>query len=446
MKIFKMDRDIIMFVDFFRRLSWKERELFRRNRSQFTFVLKRFEGFGVCMMMGFSILYLFYQQIHLPLSALPINLFVVFCILVLGLFFLYFMNGFVRLPYFLFYIVLFLIIFHHPGHPGFANEPLEKQLILYAVFTLIQAIRPGKFSGLPLILFLSFHFFLLIEDPRSIHPFVINLLIWVSVTTLLLEFVIYYITISYMFLKEKQIQEISELTLADKVHNNFFPDFRENDHLRFFSYRLPQNINSGDFFDFIFLREINIGFFFADVAGHGISSSMMSAALKIMLMKMPYLHRTNPQLLLTALDTMIYEYYQSHHITAVYLFFDIVNETTIIANGGHPPVFFSRAGGSFVEIETTGSLIGYKIKDPIAGEIRIPLEPGDRFFVYTDGLTDYKTSSEHVNQDDFLLPIVNERRDLNGDELIDAVIEAVRTREDFSEFRDDVMIALLEIK
>jgi anti-anti-sigma regulatory factor len=74
-------------------------------------------------------------------------------------------------------------------------------------------------------------------------------------------------------------------------------------------------------------------------------------------------------------------------VTAVYCLIDIGRATVDIASAGHPPVHLARAGGKVSLIEKTGPALGLHA-DATFKETHIDLQPGDRLFLYSDGLTD----------------------------------------------------------
>ena len=357
-----------------------------------------------------------------------------------------------QLYYSLFYVLLFLTVSH--SGMGFAGESSEGYL-LYIAFSLSQALRVGRFPGLPVILFLLAHWFVfdatdffgdaLDKDLESALLRGGFTFAWAAAFALFLESVLYFATMRYLELLARRRKEDADLELASRVHESLFPDFTENEFMRLHVYRSPENHTGGDFYDILHMREGGLGFFFADVAGHGISSAMMSAALKALLASVPYRMRQNPEAMMDHLDTVLSDEYASHHASGVYMFLDFQHQLVRLANAGHPAVYYSPAGGPFEEIETQGAVLGYRIRQPIAREKLMPCKSGDRFLLYTDGLTEYRRKSG----DDFDLSmdaLLQNVQHQSTTELLPALLAAVRQRPDFARFRDDVMLALIEIK
>lgn len=351
--------------------------------------------------------------------------------------------------YSVFYILSFLILSHMAG----TDDPNE-QFLLYIAFSLSQALRAGRLPGLPVIGFLCIHrvatipsdiqLMTLVGDPvfRGVFTFA-----WAVFFALFLETVLFFAVNRYLELLARRRQEDADLELASRVHESLFPNFVENEYLRLHVYRSPENHTGGDFYDLLHMREGSLGFFFADVAGHGISSAMMSAAMKVILATLPYHLRMRPADLLDHLDEVVSREYESHHASGVYMCFDLPNKTIRLANAGHPLVLYSPAGESFREFKSVGSVIGYRIQSPIANELALPLRSGDRFLLYTDGLTEYSPKNgAEIDLSISMEEIMDDISSAPTPELLDNILNNIRNRPDFERFRDDVMLALIEIK
>lgn len=351
--------------------------------------------------------------------------------------------------YSIFYILSFLILSHVAGTGDAAD-----QFLLYIAFSLAQALRAGRLPGLPVVSFLCLHWALSVhigaaapasgEEPvfRAAFTFA-----WAVLFALFLESILFSGVQRYLELLARRRQEDADLELASRVHESLFPNFVENDFMRLHVYRSPENHTGGDFYDLLNMREGSLGFFFADVAGHGISSAMMTAAMKVILATLPYRLRMRPAELLDHLDEIVSREYRSHHATAVYMCFDLPNKEIRLSNAGHPLVMYSQAGAAFRELESEGSVIGYRIHTPIATEAALPMQSGDRFLLYTDGLLEYTPrNGASIDLSLAIEEILASATEVATADLPGRIIEEVRNRPDFERFRDDVMLALIEIK
>jgi hypothetical protein len=347
--------------------------------------------------------------------------------------------------YSIFYILTFLILRNNTAPENTIGA--GHNFLLYISLTLTQGLRAGRFPGWPVIAFLAGHW-LFVEtgfrggsaEFREIFTFV-----WAVMFALFLESVLHFAAIRYLELISRRRKEDADLEMARRVHESLFPGFVENEHLRLHVYRSPENHTGGDFYDLLQMRDGNLAFFFADVAGHGISSAMMSAAMKVLLAGTPYNLRLKPAALLDHLDEIISREYASHHASGVYIFFNFAAAVARFANAGHPAVLHAGAGEAFEELESSGSVLGYRIARPIATEVTVPLRSGDRFLLYTDGLTEYRPRNGAVLDLQMEEVLAGIERMPNSRVLAEA-LQRIQSRPDFGRFRDDVMLALIEIK
>ena len=351
--------------------------------------------------------------------------------------------------YSFYYILIFTILFYFQ-HIYIDRYDFEKDFIFLLSLIVLQAFRSGKYTAFPVIfffltVFISHHYKYLFDfNERGI--FYLFLILWISFITLVFESILYYISLDYLELREKRDREKYELELSRIVYNNFFPDFRENDKLKFYVWRSEQNQAGGDFYDLIQLREKDMGMFFADISAHGVSSAMMAGALKMILQKRSYHEKIHPGKLMTKLDKIFHKDYKSHHASAVYIFFNFTEMKVSLVNAGHPAVLYAKKNSPFKELQTEGSILGYALSDPIAEEISLPISSGDRFIVYTDGLTDYKTKTNSINIIEDIEEIVNQFYKHDSNDLMADLPAYISSLPDFKDFRDDIVIGIIEVQ
>lgn len=350
-----------------------------------------------------------------------------------------------------YYVIIFLLVYYFPliADLPLHVHPKSYKYLLHLSLLIAQALRPHLRGGGVVMLLLIVHSALeFYFDPRPIDSsdqlrFIV--FAWLSLIVLYIERLNFLNSFKFFDLAWRKRREGEELKLAEQVHKNLFPQFKENDSIRLYSRRMSPELTGGDFFDLVYLREGNLGLFFTDISGHGISAAMMSAAVKVVIQGMPYRNRMNPARFLSHVDEVMSAEYGSHHASALYLYLDFQEKLARLANAGHPPLLYSQSGRPFTEVESDGALLGYALRAPIADEIVLPVLPGDRFLFYTDGLLECrgkmgKAFMPHIH--DFLDGL--ER--LPADRLIDHLLDRVRERPEFAGFRDDVMLVLIEVK
>ena len=251
----------------------------------------------------------------------------------------------------------------------------------------------------------------------------------------------------YAVLLQDKISVNRDMGLARNVHESLFPQITKIKGLKFEVFRKSHNQIGGDFYDFIQLREGNIGIFITDVAGHGYSSAMVAAMLKVMVSTLPYYLKLDPTGLLGYIDKKLSTEIKSHHATALYIFINFLNQTILLGNAGHPYFIYAKKGEEFKEIETFGTLLGFGLHDPIVETKEFKYESGDRFFIYTDGLIENMNEKEELLESTGLLKILNRHRNITNLKILkEKVISDISAFSGRADFTDDAMFLAFEIE
>lgn len=193
------------------------------------------------------------------------------------------------------------------------------------------------------------------------------------------------------------------------------------------SYYEPAREIGGDFFELFPLRRRGrpLGITIADVTGKGIAAALLMAfarpvihsALQAASGPADALRRTN-RILVDELHTALF-------ITALVGRLDVRTGHMAIANAGHePPLLIPADGSPIVAIEDGGRMLG--MSSPLdLPETEIDLAPGDRFLLYTDGVTDAMTTSGERFGKDRMLATIEGARGGSAHDIVDALSVAV---------------------
>lgn len=326
--------------------------------------------------------------------------------------------------------------------------------LVSCILIVIQAVRFNRYAIINVFIFTSvlftiFHISYMVHKliPIDITRSAISYLLFLSSTVvgqLLYEAKVKAFH-SYIRVYEEKFDVDKELLLARNVQESLFPGPLQTDNMRYIAFRKTHKHIGGDFYDFVQLREGNLGIFLTDVAGHGISSALIAAIIKVMVSNIPYIYKLDPPSLLTYLDERLSNEFASYHATALYLYLNFIDNTVSIANAGHPYVIYSRKGEPFVEIKTVGTIIGFKMRNPVADQVMIELHKGDRFFIYTDGIIECTNQEDEMLGSHNLLELLNQFRDKEIDEIKPKLLTELAKYRGGQDFDDDAMFLIFEI-
>lgn len=154
----------------------------------------------------------------------------------------------------------------------------------------------------------------------------------------------------------------------------------------------------GDFYDVLPVGGISYDYIVADVSGHDLRTSYVTSALKA-LFSQNCNPVTSPAESLGMVNSVLCRILENGtHITAAFARLNRAQNTLSYVNAGHPPPILLRASGE-VEIPTaSGDILG--VFDSVWFEtLTIPVFPGDRLFLYTDGLIEGFGSTKITRED-----------------------------------------------
>jgi sigma-B regulation protein RsbU (phosphoserine phosphatase) len=148
----------------------------------------------------------------------------------------------------------------------------------------------------------------------------------------------------------------------------------------------------GDIFNIQRVEEDEVGLYMLDVCGHGVPAALISVAASQFLAGPRGLmgggcQLASPETVLNHLNEAFpFERFDSY-FSIVCMSIDIRRGTLTYGGAGHPPPVLLRAGRDIELLDYRGPVIGFGPETPY-GQKEIHLEPGDKLFLYTDGLTE----------------------------------------------------------
>ncbi len=241
-----------------------------------------------------------------------------------------------------------------------------------------------------------------------------------------------------------------QLRLAGLVQQDFLPTaLPHTDEVRWATVFLPAEWVSGDIYNIVRIDEQHIGFYVADVVGHGMPAALLTIFLKQSLVMRETMERNyrvfSPAEVMKNLnERMAAQKFSGYQFaTCCYCLLNIKTLQLTYARAGHPYPILIRSGQQPEQLEIRGSLLG--VFDNVEYiQQTIQLQAGDKLLLYSDGaepfigrfddLTGFRFKEQFCQVKD--LPIV---------ELMDRLGEFAQNQKvDLAEV-DDITAAGLEI-
>lgn len=246
----------------------------------------------------------------------------------------------------------------------------------------------------------------------------------------------------YIEAAEKRIEQ--ELVFARTIQESSLPrvfKFPGRDEFEVFASMKAAKEVGGDFYDFFFVDATRLALVIADVSGKGIPASLFMMRSKTAVRSFAEAGGT-PSEILTKANNALCEGNDAEMFVTVWI--GIVDlETGIMkcANAGHEYPLIKRAGGDFELFKDKHTLALAAMEGAKAREYEIELKPGDKLFVYTDGIPE--AINEDVDQygTDRLVQEINTVKDKSFTRILPYLSDSVaRFRGDAEQFDDITML------
>ncbi len=180
-------------------------------------------------------------------------------------------------------------------------------------------------------------------------------------------------------LHQARIEELRDAQKAILVRPQNLPE------ASFSVFYEPLEGAGGDFYDVVAVDSGVFGYFVADVSGHGASAAFLTSAIKALLRQYtgPLF---SPEDTMRGIDTVMRQMLgEEQYLTACYGNLNRRTGRLSVVSAGHPPVLVVSPSGQAQRLEMDSDPLGI-FSSLVIKRKEIQVSPGDRFFLYTDGL------------------------------------------------------------
>ena len=215
----------------------------------------------------------------------------------------------------------------------------------------------------------------------------------------------------------------AELNVATKIQSEMlprvFPPYKNHPEIELFATMTPAKEVGGDFYDFFMVDDDHFVVSVADVSGKGVPAALFMVIAKTLLKDAAYRFKTPAEIFEHVNETLCESNESGLFVTCWLAIFEISTGKLTFANAGHTsPVIYKDGEISFLESKPNLMLaamegIPYKNHE-------ISIKPGDRLFLYTDGITEATNSSNQLYGEERLLSIMKteKAKNLTSKELL----------------------------
>ncbi len=247
-------------------------------------------------------------------------------------------------------------------------------------------------------------------------------------------------------LKNSRIE--SELSLAKDIQThmlpNIFPPFPDQNEVDLYATMNPAKEVGGDFYDFFWLDEKNIAVVIADVSGKGVPAALVMVITKT-LIKNEVLAGDSPAEAFIKVNHMLCEGNDNNmFVTAWMGVLDTETGVLTYVNAGHNPPLVRLADGSFTFLKARSGLVLAVMDGLRYRQSTLQMQPGDRIFLYTDGVTEADNPAKEMYGEDRLQAYLNAHaNDLHRD-VISGLTADIKTFAGTEPQFDDMTMLMLD--
>jgi sigma-B regulation protein RsbU (phosphoserine phosphatase) len=254
-----------------------------------------------------------------------------------------------------------------------------------------------------------------------------------------------YVGVQMALSGERRLHSIeSELAIAQEIQASILPSKNpEVKNLAVAAAYRPMTAVAGDFYDFIAVDESRAGFLVADVTGHGVPAALIASMIKVAIQSLaPY--ADDPREVLNGLNRILFAQLRSQLVSAAYLWIDTEKRKALYSAAGHPPLLSWR-GGKVERIESNGLLLGV-LPDAEYPLCEMAVQAGDRFLLYTDGVSEPENGGGEAFGSHRLEEVVRDNHLRLPSELLEQLLSEIHKWQPAStEQKDDITLVVIDV-
>ena len=248
-------------------------------------------------------------------------------------------------------------------------------------------------------------------------------------------------------LKEKE-RLAKELITARQIQSSvlphIFPPFPDRKEINLFASMDPARDVGGDFYDFFFIDEDHLCLVIADVSGKGIPAALFMMFAKRIIEDYARTEHSADRIL-EKTNELLCDNNQAEMFVTVWLgILEISTGRLTASNAGHEYPAFRKKDGPFeIFKDKHGFVIGGIDGVPYT-EYSLQMNPGDKIFVYTDGVPEATAANEELFGTDRMIDALNSCAEGRPEDILHGVRRAVDAFVGDAEQFDDLTMMCLE--
>lgn len=254
----------------------------------------------------------------------------------------------------------------------------------------------------------------------------------------------------YMEELAQQERMSKELSIAQEVQESFLPtQIPDALGTTIVARCTPASETGGDYYDVIRIDNEKLGLVIGDVSGKGIQAAFFMTFIKGILHALARTENSTVGVVTRANTHFRENAPVKMFMTLLYGVLDTKKRTFRFTRAGHHPLWVQRAQTGIVEeYQPDGVAIGMTELQEHSSwleELEVPLNPGDRLFLFTDGLTEARDRHGVEYGEVRLKRMIEQYAEVSTKEVVARLFEAIEGLDRHSKPLDDMTLLVVEI-
>ena len=221
----------------------------------------------------------------------------------------------------------------------------------------------------------------------------------------------------------------TELSLATRIQADMLPNispaFPERKEFDIFASMDPAKEVGGDFYDFFLVDDDHLCMVIADVSGTGVPAALFMMASKIILDNNAMMGKS-PAQILSETNAAICSHNREEMFVTVWLgILELSTGKLTAANAGHEYPVLKKANGDFELVKDKHGLVLGGMEGLSYKEYQLQLDPGDRLFLYTDGVPEATDAKKELFGTERMRASLNKNLSATPEQVLKNVRSAV---------------------
>ncbi len=223
---------------------------------------------------------------------------------------------------------------------------------------------------------------------------------------------------------EKSSRLNTELDLAYNIQQGMlpskFPAFPEHDEIDIYAISKPAKEVGGDFYNMFLIDDNHLALCMADVSGKGVPAALFMMISDILIKVIADEGGNVDEVITRVNDILSKDNKLDIFVTAWFGILDLQTGMIDFVNAGHnPPLVYSKQKNEYEYLKSKANFVVAGMENISYKKSQIKLEPGDKLFLYTDGVVEAQNGEKEMYTEKRLKDFLDSNASLSVKETIE---------------------------